>query len=215
MQLGVIPFGLIFGMLGIASGLSHIETILMSSILFGGASQVVFAQLWATGTPPFFVGVSVSVVNLRHVLYSTSVAPYLRDLSLSWRIALAYLLTDEAYAISIKHFIERPTNKFKHFYLLGAGLALWIFWQLSTMIGVFASATISKEFSLEFAIPLTFIAIVAPTIRTQPDLLACVTSGGLALAGRGLPWNGGLLIAAIGGILAGWLVQQINRQGVK
>ena len=187
----------------------------MSSILFGGASQVVFAQLWATGTPPFFVGVSVSVVNLRHVLYSTSVAPYLRDLSLSWRIALAYLLTDEAYAISIKHFIERPNNKFKHFYLLGAGLALWIFWQLSTMIGVFASATISKEFSLEFAIPLTFIAIVAPTIRTQPDLLACITSGGLALAGRGLPWNGGLLIAAIGGILAGWLVQQINRQGVK
>ena len=62
---------------------------------------------------------------------------------------------------------------------------------------------------------LTFIAIVAPTIRTQPDLLACVISGGLALAGRGLPWNGGLLIAAIGGILAGWLVQQINRQGVK
>jgi predicted branched-subunit amino acid permease len=212
LQLGVVPFGLIFGMLGIASGLTSLETILMSSILFGGASQVVFAQLWATGAPPVFVGASVSVINLRHVLYSASVAPYLRQLSLSWRIALSYLLTDEAYAVSIKHFLERPTNTFKHFYLLGAGMALWVFWQISTMIGVFASATIPKELSLGFAIPLTFIAIVAPTIRTRPDLLACVTAGGLALAGRGLPWNSGLLIAAIGGVLAGWLLQRINRQ---
>lgn len=214
LQLGVIPFGLIFGMLGIASGLTPLQTILMSSILFGGASQVVFAQLWATGAPSVFVGASVSVINMRHVLYSASVAPYLRQLSLSWRIALAYLLTDEAYAVSIKHFLERPTNAFKHFYLLGAGVALWVFWQISTMIGVFASATIPKELSLGFAIPLTFISIVAPTIRTRPDLLACATSGGLALAGRGLPWNSGLLIAAIGGVLAGWLLQRINRQKV-
>ena len=100
-QLGVVPFGLIFGMLGIASGLTPAQTILMSSIIFGGASQVVFAQLWATGTPPIFIGTSASVINLRHVLYSASVAPYLRQLSLKWRIALAYLLTDEAYAVSL------------------------------------------------------------------------------------------------------------------
>ena len=184
LQLGVVPFGLIFGMLGISSGLTPLQTILMSSILFGGASQIVFAQLWANGAPPFFVGASVSVINLRHVLYSASVAPYLRQLPMRWRIALAYLLTDEAYAVSIKHFLERPTNPFKHFYLLGAGMALWVFWQISTIIGVFASATIPEELSLGFAIPLTFIAIVTPTIRTRPDLLACVTSAGLALADR-------------------------------
>ena len=196
-------------MLGITSGLTPLQTILMSSILFGGASQVVFVQLWATGAPPALICAPVSVINLRHVFYSASVAPYLRQLSLSWRIVLAYLLTDEAYAVSIKHFTERPTNKFKHFYLLGAGIALWVFWQISTMIGVFASAAIPKELSLGFAIPLTFIAIVAPTIRTRPELLACATSGWLALTGRGLPWNSGLLIAAIGGVCAGWLLQRI------
>jgi predicted branched-subunit amino acid permease len=211
LQLGVVPFGLIFGMLGISSGLTPLQTILMSSILFGGASQIVFAQLWANGAPPFFVGASVSVINLRHVLYSASVAPYLRQLPMRWRIALAYLLTDEAYAVSIKHFLERPTNPFKHFYLLGAGMALWVFWQISTIIGVFASATIPEELSLGFAIPLTFIAIVTPTIRTRPDLLACVTSGGLALAGQSLPWNSGILIAAIGGVLAGWLLHHFKR----
>lgn len=213
-QLGVIPFGLIFGMLGISSGLTPLQTILMSSILFGGASQVVFAQLWATGTPPTFIGASVSVINLRHVLYSASVAPYLRQLPLKWRIALAYLLTDEAYAVSIKHFLEHPTNPFKHFYLLGAGIALWFFWQISTVVGVFASATIPKELSLGFAIPLTFIAIVTPTIRTRTDLIACATSGVLALAGRGLPWNSGLLVAAIGGVLVGWLLHSLNHKQV-
>ena len=211
LQLGVVPFGLIFGMLGISSGLTPLQTILMSSILFGGASQIVFAQLWANAAPPFFVGASVSVINLRHVLYSASVAPYLRQLPLRWRISLAYLLTDEAYAVSIKHFLERPTNPFKHFYLLGAGMALWVFWQISTIIGVFASATIPDKLSLGFAIPLTFIAIVTPTIRTRPDLLACVTSGGLALAGQSLPWNSGILIAAIGGVLAGWLLHHFKR----
>src|SRR6056300_299358 len=82
LQLGVIPFGLVFGILGLASGLTGLQTILLSSILFGGASQVVFAQLWAAGVPPLIVGGSVSVVNLRHVLYSASVAQYLRHLPL-------------------------------------------------------------------------------------------------------------------------------------
>ena len=213
-QLGVVPFGLIFGMLGIASGLTPLQTILMSSIIFGGASQVVFAQLWATGTPPIFISTSVSVINLRHVLYSASVAPYLQKLPLRWRISLAYLLTDEAYAVSIKHFSEYPKNPFKHFYLLGAGLVLWSFWQTSTIIGVFASTTIPKELSLEFAIPLTFIAIVTPMIRTRPDLSACITSGVLALVGQELPSNSGLILASIGGVMVGWLVQRLNQKQV-
>jgi predicted branched-subunit amino acid permease len=186
----------------------------MSSILFGGASQVVFAQLWATGAPPVFVGASVAVINMRHVLYSASVAPYLRQLPLHWRIPLAYLLTDEAYAVSIKRFLENPANPFKHYHLLGTGMTLWVLWQITTTIGVFASTTIPEELSLGFAIPLTFIAIVAPAIRTRPDLLACITSGGLALAGHALPWNSGLLIAAMGGILAGWLAHRFNQARV-
>jgi predicted branched-subunit amino acid permease len=211
LQLGIVPFGLVFGVLGTASGLTPLQTILMSSILFGGASQVVFAQLWATGAPPVFVGASVSVINLRHVLYSASLAPYLRQLPLRWRIALGYLLTDEAYAVSIKRFLEHPANPYKHFHLLGAGITLWIVWQISTMVGVFASATIPEELSLGFAIPLTFIAVVAPIIRTRPDLLACLASGGIALAGHALPWNSGLLIAAVGGVLTGWLAHYFKQ----
>ena len=105
---GVAPFGLVFGVLGIESGLSPWQTILMSSILFGGASQIVFAQLWAAGVPALIVGGSVCVINLRHVLYSASIAAYLRHLPLRWRILLGYLLTDEA-SVSYTHLRAHET----------------------------------------------------------------------------------------------------------
>ena len=94
LMFGVIPFGLVFGVIGIESGLTSIQTILLSSILFGGASQVVFAQLWAGGVPALILGSSVCVINIRHVLYSASVASYLQHLSLGWRLLLCYLPTD-------------------------------------------------------------------------------------------------------------------------
>ena len=84
--LGVVPFGLVFGVLGISSGLSETETILMSSIIFAGASQVVFAQLWAAGSAYIVIGSSVALINLRHVLYSASVAQHLEKLNFKWRI---------------------------------------------------------------------------------------------------------------------------------
>ena len=210
--LGVAPFGLVFGVLGLASGLSAWQTILMSSIVFGGASQVIFAQLWGGGMPAPVVGASVSVINLRHMLYSASVAPYLRSLPLRWRVPLAYLLTDEAYAVTINRFRYEAPSPFQHYYLLGAGITLWICWQITTVTGVVFGATIPESWSLGFAIPLTFIALVAPAIRRRADLAACLTAGTIAVAGQSLPWKGWIILAAAGGILAGWLV---NRHGQK
>ena len=205
LQLGVIPFGLVFGILGLASGLTGLQTILLSSILFGGASQVVFAQLWAAGVPPLVVTGSVGVVNLRHVLYSASMAQYLRHLPLRWRILLGYLLTDEAYAVSIKRFQDGPHSPYQHYHLLGSGVTLWVAWQASTIAGVIAGTTIPDSWSLSFAIPLTFIAVVAPSIRRRADLVACVVAATLSLICQPLPWNSWIMIAACGGVAAGWL----------
>ena len=205
LQLGVIPFGLVFGILGLASGLTGLQTILLSSILFGGASQVVFAQLWAAGVPPLVVGGSVGVVNLRHVLYSASMAQYLRHLPLRWRILLGYLLTDEAYAVSIKRFQDGPHSPYQHYHLLGSGVTLWVAWQASTIAGVIAGTTIPDSWSLSFAIPLTFIAVVAPSIRRRADLVACVVAATLSLLCQPLPWKSWIMVAACGGVAAGWL----------
>jgi predicted branched-subunit amino acid permease len=205
LQLGVVPFGLVFGILGLASGLTSLQTILLSSILFGGASQVVFAQLWAAGVPPLIVGGSVGVVNLRHVLYSASMAQYLIHLPLRWRILLGYLLTDEAYAISIKRFQAGPKTRYQHYHLLGSGMTLWVAWQMSTLVGVIAGTNIPESWSLSFAIPLTFIALVAPSIRRRADLVACLVAAALSLICQPLPWRSWIIISALGGIAAGWV----------
>ena len=209
---GVAPFGLVFGVLGLESGLTPWQTILMSSVLFGGASQIVFAQLWAAGVPALIVGGSVCVINMRHVLYSASIAAYLRHLPLRWRILLGYLLTDEAYAISIRRFQHDPPGPNQHFHLLGSGMLLWTSWQFSTIFGVLVGSTIPDSWSLSFTLPLTFIAIVAPILKTRADLAAAATAGTIATIGQPLPWNLWLITAAIGGILAGWLVSRLNHQ---
>ena len=208
LQLGVAPFGLVFGVLGLASGLTPLQTILLSSIIFGGASQVVFAQLWGAGVPAPVVGASVSVVNLRHTLYSASIAPYLRRLPLIWRIPLAYLLTDEAYAVTINRLRTEPASAYQHYHLLGTGMTLWICWQISTITGVIFGATIPQSWSLGFAIPLTFIAIVAPAIRRRADLAACLTASIISVVGQPLPWKSWIILAAIGGIAAGYLTHR-------
>ena len=208
LMLAVIPFGLVFGALGLAAGLAPLEVILLSSIVFGGASRVIFAQLWGLGTPAFVVAGSVATINLRHVLYSASISRYVRHLPLGWRVLLGYLLTDEAYAISINRFQNGPASPHSHYHLLGTGLTLWVCWQAATIIGVIASNNIPETWSLGFAIPLTFIAIVAPAIKNRADIAACLTASIIAILGQGMPWKTWIVAAAIGGILAGWLVHR-------
>ena len=99
--LGVVPFGMIFGVLGIAAGLPAWAVVLSSSLVFAGSAQVVFAQLWGVGAPAAVLVTTVGVVNLRHVLYSAAVAEHLRRLPWGWKLLLAYLLTDEAFAAAI------------------------------------------------------------------------------------------------------------------
>jgi predicted branched-subunit amino acid permease len=178
----------------------------MSSIVFGGASPVVFAQLWATGTSPLIVGSSVAVINLRHMLYSAAVAKYLRPLSLRWRIILGYLLTDEAFAISIKRFETTDRPELAHYHLLGSGLTLWVCWQIATVIGVMAGATIPDELNLGFAIPLTFMALVLPNLRRVSDIAAATSAALVALFSQALPWNVWIIAAALVGIIVGGIL---------
>ena len=130
LQLGVFPFGLAFGILGAESGLTQFQTFLLSSIVFAGASQIVFAQLIATVTPASIIIGTVGIVNLRHILYGISLSEYLRELPLRWRLLLAYLITDESFAVSYKRFSENEKTKNFHYHLLVSGLTLWFSWQI-------------------------------------------------------------------------------------
>ena len=201
--IGVFPFGMIYGALALNAGISKFASQLMSSIVFAGSSQFITTQLVGDAAPGIVIVLTIAVVNLRHMLYSASLAPYLSSLSTRWKILLSYLLTDEAYAPTILQYEKEGVKPFSHWFLLGAGLALWFTWQVSTALGIFLGAAIPDSWSLDFALPLTFIAMVVPMLKNRPAIAAAVSAGIIALAAYSLPYGLGLILAAIVGILVG------------
>jgi 4-azaleucine resistance transporter AzlC len=209
--LGVVPFGLVYGVLGLQAGLPAWAIVLMSSVVFGGASQVVFAQLWGAAVPvPLIVG-TVGVVNVRHVLYSASIAQLLRELPVRWKLLLAYLLTDEAYMAAVGRLMAGPRGAHRHWFLFGTGLTLWTGWQLSTIAGVLVGATIPAAWSLDFSIALTFIAMLVPNLRRRSELAVVAVTGLCALALQGLPFKLWIVAAAVAGMTAGVLLRRFDR----
>jgi 4-azaleucine resistance transporter AzlC len=201
--IGVFPFGLIYGTLALNAGIPLAAAQAMSSIVFAGSSQFAFAQLVHDSTPGIVILVTITVINLRHMLYSASLAPYLKGLSQRWKILLSYLMTDEAYAVAILNYERSGGSSTGHLYFLGAGLALWSTWQLSTALGLWLGTSVPAEIPLDFALPLTFIAMVVPTLRNRPGVAAALAGGITAVFAHSLPYKLGLILASLVGIAAG------------
>ncbi len=209
--LGVVPFGLIFGVLGLAAGLPGWAVVLSSSLVFGGSSQVVFAQLWGAATPAPVIVATVGVVNLRHVLYSAAVAEYLKALPWRWKLLLAYLLTDEAFAAAIGRLRDGPATPQRHWFLFGTGFTLWAGWQVSTLGGVLLGAAIPAGWSLDFSIALTFIALLVLGVHRRSEAGAALIAAVVVLLAAGLPHKSGLLLAAGAGVVGGLLWRRVER----
>ena len=200
---GVLPFGMVYGVSAISVGIPVSIVQAMSCIMFAGAAQFVIVQLIAAGTPSLVVILTAFTVNIRHLLYSASVSPYTRKLHPLWKWLLAYLLADEAYAVTILHYQKPGDDWQKHWYFLGAGLALWTTWQLSTAAGIFLGGHIPASWSLDFASPLTFIALVVPTLKDHMSTTVALTSALTALLAIALPLKLGIALAALVGIAVG------------
>jgi 4-azaleucine resistance transporter AzlC len=207
--IGVAPFGMIFGALALTAGIPPLEAQGLSLFVFAGSAQFIAAGLIADGVPPVIIILTIMVVNLRHLLYSATFSSYFQHLPARWKAALAWLLTDEAFVVaSIRY--QRSDTVLAHWYTLGTGLALWVAWQLSTAIGIFLGAYIPANWSLDFALPLTFIALITPTLSDRPAWGAALAAGILAVVLAGLPYKLGLLLAASLGIGVG-LMLEISR----
>lgn len=212
--LGVAPFGMIYGALAVAAGLPDAAAQAMSAIVFAGSAQFIATQLFLGNAPVLVLLLTTFVVNLRHMLYSASFAPHLHHLPRRWKWLLAYLLTDEAYAVAILHYQEPSSGRVadpqhrgaadaRHWYLLGAGLALWGCWQISTAVGVFLGSQVPPSWSLDFTLALTFIALLIPTMTDRPALAAALSAGVVGVIGAGWPYKIGLVLAALTGIAVG------------
>ncbi|WP_232346304.1 MULTISPECIES: AzlC family ABC transporter permease [Cupriavidus] len=216
MLLGVAPFGLIYGVLAVNAGMPAWLACAMSAIVFGGASQMILTQLWAAGTPALVMALTVAMVNLRHALYSATMAPALAPLSRGWKALIAYLLTDEAFAAMTRRLdggsADRGAGPYRHWYFFGAGFALWAGWQVSTLAGVLVGAQVPRHWPLDFFLPLTFIGIIVPALKHRAQLAAALVASALAVACHGLPHKSGLMAAALGGIAAGMLLRDRGKR---
>ena len=137
LMIPVVPFGLIFGILAIDIGFSPLATMGMSLIIFGGASQIVFIQLLSGGASSLIAVTSVGVVNSRHFLYGAVLTEYLEKLTLTKKLLLSYIITDQTFAVSNIYLKNNKSNQYNYYHLIGSGVTLWLTWQISTILGIF------------------------------------------------------------------------------
>lgn len=205
MLVGVVPFGLVAGAAAVDHGLGGGAAIGLSTIVFAGASQLAAIDVLGDGGSAIVAAIAAWTINLRMLLYSASLAPHLAHEPLRVRLGVAYLLTDQAYAVSIQRWQDgTDERRLRVPYYVGAGLTLWIVWQLSTIGGVLLGPVVPEDVPLEFAVPLVFLVLLVPVLSTLPAVVAGV-GGGLAAvaaaeAGAG-SWS--IITGALSGIAAG------------
>ena len=204
-NIGLIPFGLVCGVGAASAGADWLAAWGMAAIIFSGAAQILSAQLLAADAPIAIIVLTCFVAGLRFLMYSAAMAPYLKPLPPRWQKALAFLLTDQAFATAIRRFHAKDDPRGGGLHFLGAGVSLWLAWQASCMAGFFAGFLVPASWSLEFAVPLCFIALVAPLMRNAASIGAAIVAGVAVLALEALPMKLNLIAAGGLGIVAGTL----------
>lgn len=194
--LGVLPVGVLFGALALAAEIPPLAAQAFSLLIFAGSAQLAALGLVTESAPAWLIVVTILIVNLRHMLYSANLASAYRRLPLRWRLALAWLLTDEAFATTSARYRE-PIGKMTHWYALGTGMTLWAAWQISTAAGLLVGARLPSSALLDFSLPLTFLALLVPGLRERDALITALTAAVLAVALSGLPLKLGLIAAAL------------------
>ena len=205
----VAPFAFLFGVVSAEAGLDMLQTIAISITVFAGASQFTALQLMQEAAPLVIVVITAMAVNLRLVMYSAALTPHLGQAPAGTRLWLAYFLVDQTYALSVSRFEEHPewdlATRIRYYF--GAIVPLYPVWMGCTILGALLGTAIPEWLALDFAVPICFLAIVGPMLKTPAHVAAALTSAVLALLLAFVPYGLGLLIAAIAAMMVGAQVE--------
>ncbi|QBY02170.1 branched-chain amino acid ABC transporter permease [Rhodophyticola sp. CCM32] len=206
----VAPFGLVFGVAGTDAGLNLIEVMGFTVLVIAGAAQFTALHMMTENSPTIVIIISALAVNLRMAMYSASLAPYLGQAPLWQRALVSYLNFDQNYALSIQEYDLRPERPLgqKIAYYFGAVTPIAPLWILSTFLGAHLGTVIPPGFALDFAVPIAFLALVGPALRTVPHVVAAFTSVVMALLFASMPYNLGIIFAAIIAMMVGAEVER-------
>lgn len=211
----LMPFSLLFGVMATESGLDLAQVMGFSVLVIAGASQFTAVQLMTDQAPAVIVLISALAVNLRMAMYSAALQPHLGEAGLGRRALIAYFLVDQSYALAIARYERAPplTLPQRLAYYFGTMVVTAPAWYALTLAGALLGRTIPEDYALDFALPVTFIALIAPALRSLAHVAAAGVSVVLGLALAGLPYNAGLLVAAGAAMLTGALIEQRMQRG--
>lgn len=205
---GVMAFGFVYGSAARKVGLTIGQAWLMSLSVFAGAAQFSALQVWAAGSAGVIILVA-SIVNLRYFIMSASIAPYLLDKRWYHKMAAAFMLSDESYALAMSQFVNGEGS---FSYLMGANLGLYIQWAVACLAGSVLEIVFFdlKFYRLDLVFPLAFLGMLVPLIRDRITLIVVLMAGLLALGGAvWLPGKWYILLAGLGASSAGVLLEKL------
>ncbi len=211
---GTATFGMICGATMVGAGMPPLVAVAAGTLVFAGTLQLAAVQLLATGTPMLLILAACLVMNLRFVMFSASIAPYVRRSTLFRRVLMAYTLSDNSYAAVITRFTEagqeHAAQSERETFFFGTAVSIWLVWQIATVAGVLVGSTIPADWRLEFTVSLTFIAFGLLNIHDRPTLAAAIAAGATAIAAAGLPFRLGLILGVAAGISAGMAAERLK-----
>jgi len=212
--LGAFPFGLIYGAVAVTAGVSLAAAMAMSVFVFAGSAQFIAVGLVAAQTPVAIIVLTTFIVNLRHLLYSATLLPHLKDLPQRWRIPLAFWLTDETFAVAVHRFQKKDSSSCKHWYQLGSSIAMYLNWQFWCFSGMLLGNRLpdASNWGLDVAMPVTFIGMIIPFVKTIPLAVCALTAGAASLLTLGMPYKLGIIASAFAGIGAGLMAEQVGKR---
>lgn len=184
LALGVAPFGLAYGILAIQAGLTTVETLLMSLIVFAGASQLTAVVMVMGGAGIPLVVASTFLINLRHLVMGLSISPYFTETTPGWRRLLAFSMCDEAYLVSIGHFRDEQVTQGNPYFMFGSGGTIYVVWAITSLVGALAGHAIHDplKWGLDFAMPATFLTLLLPQVLTRRIAVVVLASAAVAVA---------------------------------
>ncbi|WP_299624903.1 AzlC family ABC transporter permease [uncultured Tateyamaria sp.] len=199
------PFALLFGVLATEAGLSVFEVMSFSLVVIAGAAQFTALQLMQDEAPTIIVLISALAVNLRVAMYSAALTPYLGRAPLWQRACAAYLLVDQSYALSHGKFEAEPKLSVpqRMAYYFGTCTLVMITWFGCSYLGAALGTALPQNLPLDFALPIAFLSMVAPMMRTVPHLIAAAVALVISLVAVNIPYSLGLIVAGLAGMMAG------------
>lgn len=203
------PFGAVFGVVATEAGLDILQTLIFSVAVIAGAAQLTAIELMVQEAPVAIVLLTALAVNLRMAMYSASLAPHLGAAPVWQRALMSYLMVDQAYAVGFQQFEKHPDMSVgaKVGYYLGAVCLLCPTWYIATLIGALVGSAIPPSIPVAFAVPIAFLALIGPMLRTMAHMVAAFVSVAGALVFAFIPYDLGLMIAALLAMGAGALVE--------